>query len=396
MSPHPAPSDPNSPTSFDGVAPPASESPATASELGQLREYILLEKIAQGGMGAVYRAVHKRLDKIVALKTLPAERMSNPNAVARFTREMKAIGKLNHPNIVQATDAGEVDGIHFLVMEYVDGTDLSIAAHRLGPLPVATACEITRQAALGLAHAHEQGLIHRDVKPSNLLLSAAGQVKLLDLGLALLQGRFSDEGGDTVAGMVMGTFDYMAPEQAEDAHAVTARADVYSLGCTLYHLLTGRAPFAARATPALKLRAHASEAVPGVRAARPAVSPALEAIVLRMLAKKPADRFASAAEVAIALAPFSAGADLPGIASNLTKSQNLPQKETISQTANARTPSRSTTLPPRAVGSAVMWYEWRCDHLLRYAPCVARTEVRSACVKRNATHFRAMWLGRAW
>ncbi|HKI36973.1 MAG TPA: serine hydrolase [Gemmataceae bacterium] len=361
MKSQPAPPDPESPTASDEAVSPAAATPATVPELGRLREYVLLEKIVQGGMGAVYRAVHTRLDRIVALKTLPAERMSNPDAVARFTREMKAVGKLNHPNIVQATDAGEVGGTHFLVMEYVEGTELSVAAGRLGPLPIAAACEIARQAALGLAHAHQRGLIHRDVKPSNLLLSAGGQVKVLDLGLALLLSPFAEEGGSTVSGVVMGTFDYMAPEQAADAHAVTARADVYSLGCTLYHLLRGKAPFGGFPSGALKMRAHATEPVPPIRAARPEVSPALEAVLLRMLAKDPADRYAGAAEAAEALAPFAAGADLRGLAASLTGSAAVASAETLPPSSPARRRRRSAALGTAAllaaVGlAAVLWF----------------------------------------
>jgi WD40 repeat protein/CubicO group peptidase (beta-lactamase class C family) len=328
----------------DGPQPPGDH---TAGELGRLREYVLLEKIGQGGMGTVYRALHTRLDKVVAVKTLTAGLVSHPEAVARFGREMKAVGKLNHPNIIQATDAGEVEGVHFLVMEYVEGADLARVARRVGRLRVADACEVARQAAHGLAHAHERGLIHRDVKPSNLLLSAAGQVKLLDLGLARLQKAFT-EGGSTITGVVLGTFDYMAPEQGEDAHAVTARADVYSLGCTLYHLLTGRPPFAGRPTAALKLRAHATEPVPPVRAARAEVPEALAAVLARMLAKGPAERYAGAAEVAEALGPFAAGADLPALAARAGADPDA-SNDTLTRPAPARRRRRVAALAAAAL-----------------------------------------------
>jgi CubicO group peptidase (beta-lactamase class C family)/tRNA A-37 threonylcarbamoyl transferase component Bud32 len=365
VSSQPAPANPDSPTAADTTQPAAA--PAPAPELGRLREYVLLEKIAQGGMGAVYRALHSRLEKIVALKTLPSERMCNPDAVARFAREMKAVGKLNHPNIVQATDAGEVGGTHFLVMEFVEGTDLATAVSRLGPLPIAAACEIARQAALALAHAHERGLIHRDVKPSNLLLSNAGQVKLLDLGLALLTNP-SPDGGATVSGVVMGTFDYMAPEQAEDAHAVTERADVYSLGCTLYHLLAGSAPFANVPKGARKLRAHAEEPVPPLRAVRQEVPEALEAVLRRMLAKHPIDRFAGAAEAAAALAPFAAGADLPGLAATLAGSQDRAAAETFAPAMPTQRRRRSAALAAVvllavvAPLAGVLWLHFRPGH----------------------------------
>jgi WD40 repeat protein/CubicO group peptidase (beta-lactamase class C family) len=324
---------------------PGDVPPPTVVELGRLREYVLLEKIGHGGMGTVYRAVHTHLDKVFAVKTLPEGCMSNPEAVARFQREMKAVGKLNHPNIVQATDAGEVDGTHFLVMEYVAGADLAVAVGRLGPLPVAAACEVVRQAALGLAHAHEHGLIHRDAKPSNLLLSTAGQVKVVDLGLALLHGGVTDDGEHTPSGAFMGTFDYMAPEQADDPHAVTAQADVYSLGCTLYHLLTGRPPFAQHSGMGRKVRAHAADPVRPVRATRPEVPASLEALVLRMLAKSPGDRPAGAAALAAALAPLAAGADLPALAAAAAvPSTTTAARETVGRVGPTRNRRRNVLL----------------------------------------------------
>ena len=158
---------------------------------------------------------------------------------------MKAVGKLVHPNIVHAYDAGEEAGIHFLVMEYVDGVDVTRIQKRCGQLAVADACEIVRQAAIGLQHAHENRMVHRDIKPSNLLATKDGVVKVLDLGLALLHEGDAAAARDlTNTGQVMGTLDYMAPEQADDTHAVDIRADIYSLGCTLYSLLAGQPPFA--------------------------------------------------------------------------------------------------------------------------------------------------------
>jgi hypothetical protein len=196
----------------------------------QLREYRLLEKFGQGGMGTVYRALHTRLEKVVALKVLAGGRMDSPKAVARFRREMRAVGKLSHPNIIQATDAGEENGTHFLVMEFAEGTDLARLIELHGRLPVADACALVRQAALGLQHAHEHGLIHRDIKPSNLLLTPAGKVKVLDLGLALLQGNGPPGEGSTASSLLLGSFDYMAPEQGDDPHQVDHRADLYALG----------------------------------------------------------------------------------------------------------------------------------------------------------------------
>jgi serine/threonine protein kinase len=235
--------------------------------LETIREYKLLAKLGEGGMGAVYKALHTRLDKVVALKVLPQGRMRDGGSVARFQREMKAVGRLDHPNIVRAMDAGEEDGTHFLVMEYVEGADLSLLAKNVGPLPVPDACELVRQAALGLQEAHEHGMVHRNIKPSNLILARSPRkkspptLKVLDLGLALLAEALSPDQGLTSTGQMMGTIDYMAPEQGSDTHRVDIRADIYSLGATLYRLLTGTAPFAGDKfdTPVKKILALATK-----------------------------------------------------------------------------------------------------------------------------------------
>lgn len=294
--------------------------PAPAAAM--IREYKLLAKLGEGGMGAVYKALHTRLDKTVALKVLPADRMRDTAAVARFQREMKAVGRLEHPNIVRAMDAGEADGMHYLVMEYVPGVDLSDISRRVGPLPLADACELVRQAALGLQEAHEHGMVHRDIKPSNLILAQPRRkqevpsVKILDLGLALLSEAFSpDQPGLTSTGQMMGTLDYMAPEQGGDSHQVDIRADVYSLGATLYKLLCGEAPFGAAKydTPVKKLVALATQEPLPLVERRSDVPAELSAIVQKMLAKEPSQRFSTPEEVADALAPFCAGADLAAV-----------------------------------------------------------------------------------
>ncbi|HWB11429.1 MAG TPA: protein kinase [Pirellulales bacterium] len=279
----------------------------------QLREYCLLEKLGEGGMGVVYKARHTRLDKIVALKVLSADRLKDADALARFSREMLAVGRLDHPNIVRATDAGEIDGTHFLVMEHVVGKDLSRIAFEHGPLRVADACEAVRQAAIGLQHAHENGLVHRDIKPGNLMLTGS-LVKILDLGLARLHAE-QELGELTSRSDVVGTVDYMAPEQAANTRSADIRADVYSLGCTLYKLLTGAAPFASAAYPTAtsKLLAHANRVPQPVREIRPDVPVRLAAVIEKMLAKAKADRFATPGELADALAPFCRGANLAAL-----------------------------------------------------------------------------------
>ena len=188
--------------------PQLGEADETAHQLEEIGPYRVLAKLGAGGMGTVYKALHTELEKVVALKVLPTDRMQDQSSVARFKREIKAAGKLDDPNIVRATDAGQVGNTHFLVMEYVDGLDLSNLVSRVGPLPVADACELMRQAAVGLTHAHEHGLVHRDIKPSNLMLTRGGQVKVLDLGLALLAEHHSNAGGElTGSGQMMGTLD---------------------------------------------------------------------------------------------------------------------------------------------------------------------------------------------
>jgi WD40 repeat protein/tRNA A-37 threonylcarbamoyl transferase component Bud32 len=280
-----------------------------------LGQYVLLERLGEGGMGQVLKARHQKLDRMAAVKVIRSERLSNPTIVERFQREARAAARLSHPNIVTVYDADEVGGTHFFAMEYVEGTDLAKLVKEKGPLPVAVACDYVRQAALGLQHAHEQGLVHRDIKPANLFLAARaggpppadGVIKILDMGLARLQGRL-EESGDatdplTQEGAVMGTPDYMAPEQATDSHRADIRADLYSLGATLYYLLTGRAPFA-DGTLANKLLRLQMEEAPPVERLRPDVPPGVAAVVRKLLAKRPEQRCQTPAELARNLEPF--------------------------------------------------------------------------------------------
>ena len=296
------------------AGPPVSEMPEI------LGEYRLLEELGRGGMGRVYKAWHTKLDRVVALKVLPRGRVGNQKANVRFEREMKAVGRLVHPNIVQAHDAREIDGTPVLIMEFVDGLDLAEIVRRVGRLPAADACELVRQTALALQCAHEHGLVHRDIKPSNIMLSRAGEVKLLDLGLARFYAEDGaspgSEGEDmTGTGTAMGTAEYMAPEQASDSRTVDIRADLYSLGCTFYKLLSGRAPFGGPEyrTTLDKLNAHVHQPAPPVQQLVPDVPAGLSAILNRLLAKDPDDRFATPFEVAEALEPWCVGADLSAL-----------------------------------------------------------------------------------
>ena len=218
-------------------------------------------------MGEVFKARHPKLGRVVALKLIRKERLDNPAAVRRFHREVQAAAQLEHPHIVRAYDADEAGDLHYFVMEYVEGTDLARLVKRDGPLTVDRACDYVRQAALGLQHAYERGMVHRDIKPANLLLTAKGDVvKVLDMGLARLDRPEKDAGASstlTQEGAVMGTPDYIAPEQARDSHTVDIRADLYSLGCTLYFLLAGRVPFPGGTSDGEAAQAHAGRAAAG-------------------------------------------------------------------------------------------------------------------------------------
>ena len=272
-----------------------------------LGQYLLLERLGQGGMGEVFKARHRVLDRFVALKVIRPEFVNHADAVERFRRECRAAGRLSHPNIVTVHDAHQAGDVHFMAMEYLDGKDLGRLLKEGGPLPPGDACDYARQAALGLQHAHEKGMVHRDVKPANLMLTTGGVVKVLDLGLARL--RVGADAGATTsdltrAGSIMGTPDYMAPEQAAGDSAVAdGRADVYSLGCTLFHLLTGRPPFPGK-TAREKIAAHLCQPPPRVDEIRPGLHPGLAGVVRRMMEKDPAARYPTAGAAGAALLPF--------------------------------------------------------------------------------------------
>jgi WD40 repeat protein len=259
-------------------------------------------------MGSVYEAEQIAMQRRVALKVIHRAYTTDPAALERFRREVRAVALLSHPNIVTAYDAETAGELHFLVMEYVQGISLGWLVKERGRLPIDEACAYIRQAALGLQHAHERGLVHRDIKPDNLIRCSDGTVKILDFGLAALT---AEPGGRlTETTVVMGTPEYMAPEQAEDSHSADICADLYSLGCTLYCLLTGKPPYPAP-TPLLAILAHRDKAVPSLRRARPDVPPGLARVLERLLAKKPEDRYQTPGEVAAALAPFAQPAPLP-------------------------------------------------------------------------------------
>jgi serine/threonine protein kinase len=270
--------------------------------------YLLLDRLGEGGMGQVFKAQHRHMGRTVALKLMRQEKLGSPEAVARFYQEVQAAARLTHPNIVIAFDAGMAGDVHFLTMEYIDGIDLLRLVRERGRLPVAQACDFIHQAALGLVHAQEQGMVHRDIKPSNLLVTRGTPpvVKILDMGLARLGGGFENSRNLTRMGQVLGTPDYLAPEQALDARSVDIRADIYSLGCTLFFLLTGRTPFRAEALAELLMK-HQMDPAPLLRTELPDAPPALESLLAQMMAKSPDDRPKTPAAVATALEPFARG-----------------------------------------------------------------------------------------
>ncbi|MEZ6148312.1 MAG: protein kinase [Planctomycetaceae bacterium] len=279
-----------------------------------LGDYDILEEIGKGGMGQVYKARHRRMERLVAIKTLPHTDDFDEQWRVRFRREVKAAARLSHPHIVTAYDAREDDGIDYLVMEFVDGEDLGQLVRAGGPLPLSEALECILQAARGLEYAHEQGVVHRDIKPTNLLLDPNGTVKVLDMGLARIEpaeGLSSDSATDlTGTGTVMGTVDYMAPEQAQNTKLADQRSDIYSLGITLFYLLTGK-PAYSGSTAMERLLAHRDQPIPSVREAvqeRDDFSTdkwqTLEGIFQRMIAKKPEDRYPSMTDLIRDLDPL--------------------------------------------------------------------------------------------
>jgi serine/threonine-protein kinase len=280
-------------------------------ELRDHPRYKVLEKLGEGGMGAAFKAEHRLMGRTVVLKVVNRDLVKEATAVARFQQEMRFAAQLAHPNIVIAYDAEQVGDCHLLVMEYIEGVNLARLIELRGPLPVQTACDLLRQTALGLQNAHEQGMIHRDVKPHNLMVTPQGQIKILDFGLARFaseQGRAAGAvrgiGGITLAGEALGSPDYLAPEQARNARGVDCRADLYALGCTAFFLLTGEVPFSGD-TALEKLYQHWQKEPQRIEQLRPELPAELGRLVRKLMEKNPANRYQTAAEVFDALTPFA-------------------------------------------------------------------------------------------
>jgi serine/threonine protein kinase len=344
--------------------------PSPPRELAQHPRYQLGRFLGAGGMGSVFQAEHRLMGRTVALKIIHGELTRNPRVLERFRQEVKAAARLGHPNIVAAYDAEQAGDIHFLVMEFVDGMSLAQIVATKGPLEIASACNFARQAAKGLQHAHEAGMVHRDIKPHNLMLTRKGQVKILDFGLARMVSESSDEiklrarvgsPGLTKVGDIMGTPDFMAPEQIADPRHTDIRADIYSLGCTLYHLLTGQSPFNGESGVGLLL-AQQSRSPRPITQVRAEVPAELVAIIGKALAKLPGERYQTPDELVKDLTPFtrprpfSAGARAINscVATAESHQVNVEPRD-----FEARCPFcvASTRIPARALGASI-----RCPH----------------------------------
>jgi tetratricopeptide (TPR) repeat protein/predicted Ser/Thr protein kinase len=334
----PSDAQPTRPSPLGRASVPQVQTPGVPPQLNGHPRYRVLKVLGEGGMGTVYLAEQVRMGRKVALKVIHPHLLHRDSALPRFLHEVRAAARLSHPNIVQAFDADEAGGMHFFVMEYVKGMTLAKYLEREGPLPVHVACHFARQAAHGLQHAHEHGMIHRDIKPQNLMLTAKGQLKVLDFGLARLAGR---HGQFTGAGIVVGTADYMAPEQTKDSHTIDTRADIYALGCTLYQMLSGRVPFSG-GTDIEKMIKHAMDAPPPLRDLRPDLPEALYAVVDKMMAKAPEDRFQVPADAARALAPF-----VHGHAQQPAPAPRAPSVPALQHTSPVLPPVVADAPPPR-------------------------------------------------
>lgn len=261
-------------------------------------KYVILDRIGSGSMGRVYKAHHQLMDRVVALKIIAPEIVTNDRVVARFQREMRLVGRLDHPNVVRAFDADSANNILYIVMEYVAGRSLGQRLKE-GILPPVEAVGYAAQAALGLAHAHEQGIVHRDVKPSNLLVNEARQVKVLDLGLGVLMEVDEQSAFATADGVAVGTVDYMSPEQA-CGREVDGRSDLFSLGCALYHLISGRQAFPGT-SPIERLGQRINNRPTPITNHRPDLPASLVQVIDKLLATRPIDRYQTGSEAAEAL-----------------------------------------------------------------------------------------------
>ncbi len=338
------------------------------AELVDHPRYEILDPIGRGGMGVVFKGHHRMMERVVALKVINPEYTSDPTALARFHREVRAAARLTHPNIVNAFDADHAGELHFLVMEYVDGLSLDKVIRTHGSLPIGHVCNYIVQTANGLQHAHDQGMVHRDIKPHNLMLTREGRIKILDFGLTRIIDETrqnllrSKEKTLTQHNSVVGTPDYLAPEQARNSRDVDGRSDIYSLGCTMYHLLTGRPPFPGGSAME-KLVKHTEAQPRPVEHYRNDVPQEVSAVLKKLMAKKPADRYQTPAQVSRALEPFGKTVSVSAPKPQTPVSSQLPVNREHPKTAKVDVPVAPVTaakeglsvVPPRKRKSLPLW-----------------------------------------
>jgi serine/threonine protein kinase/WD40 repeat protein len=368
--------------------------PNLLPQLANNPHYEILRELGRGGMGVVYLAHNKLMDRLEVLKVVNKALLDHAGAVERFLREIRAAAKLSHANVVAAYHALQVGDLLAFAMEYVEGEDLASLVKSQGPLPVPHACFYVQQAALGLQHAFEKKMVHRDIKPQNLILAREGKkhlVKVLDFGLAKVMREKTDDTGLTGEGKMLGTPDYIAPEQTLDAAKADIRADIYSLGCTLYFLLSGRPPFSASSLGAILLAHQMQEAKP-LNLVRPEVPEELAAVVRKMMAKSPAQRYQTPQEVVQALSPFVKQGASPkpspelsmgtakGPAGKPVKSESPP-----APIASAKQPPPVPESPP-----AVAW-----EALTEGTSAFPQTR-RSGVVRKRRPPVRKPWLKQPW
>jgi len=321
-----------------------------------LGHFVVLDKLGEGGMGKVYKALQLRLNRIVALKVVRPHLLANEMALKRFHREAKAAAQLTHPNIVRLFDADQAGERHFLAMEFIEGIDLTKLVKETGPLPIGMACSFMRQAAMGLQHAHDRGLVHRDIKPSNLFVSSpsttgkkvtGGIIKILDMGLARAMTQADDDSVLTALtqdGAVIGTPDFMSPEQGRNSSDVDARSDLYSLGCTLYYLLAAQTPFP-HGTTLEKLLQHQIDPPPHINLMRPDVPEGVARLIHCLLEKDPDNRYQTGDELAKALEAWSV---FDPSNQRLTASGKHPRPDIVPQALLLPMPSESEEIVEEA------------------------------------------------
>jgi serine/threonine protein kinase len=368
--------------------------PNLPAELANNSQYEILRELGRGGMGVVYLARNRLMDRLEVLKVVNKSLLDRPGAVERFLREIRSAAKLSHANIVTAHHALQVGELLAFAMEYIEGQDLASVVKTQGPLPVAYACYYVQQAALGLQHASEKGMVHRDIKPQNLILARDGRkhiVKVLDFGLAKVMREKSEDTGLTAEGAMLGTPDYIAPEQSLDAAKADIRADIYSLGCTLYYLLSGRPPFSASSLGAILMAHNTQEARP-LNLLRPEVPEELAAVVRKMMAKSPAKRYQTPLEVVQALAPFIKQGTTPKSAPELS-SGTAEVKSTVKKTLRVAPPpppvAEAAKQPPTP---ADVWGSLTDDSVASVAPRKNKvvSKPRAATVRERQS--RNKWL----